>query len=337
MFKLRSFIILAGTVLLALPSLATAESRLSREEAERRASDSEVQQLYFASDVGGLERLANEWRSTLARTSSGAVKLAIFYDVFYGFEVPATLSSYPDGSNWRLVKKWAADFPQSPTPHIILALMNIAQSQKGDVWSPVKESTTERIFDFLEAAKEELDNAALLTVKDPHWFVAQALLQRLMKASDEDVLLTHAEVLRSFPTYEPAHQQVFTLLRERWYPNSKLIHGFANTILDQIKGDEGQVQYARLFDTVAQESPVETLEVEELLNWKNAKAGFEQIIKRYPTEWNKQRLALYACVEHDRATAAPLIRETEKAKNIVHSIWRMPFIYKSCLQWALKS
>ena len=339
MLRLAATLLIGIVTTLALPRLGLAAGRgPSVEEAEQNNATAEVLRLLHPANINGLDWLAEKWRSSMERTSSGTLKIGLFYKLFYDFERSASRANYPNGQMWRLVEKWLKEKPSSPTAVILQSLLFIAQAQKSELWHSQPTTAPWRgraIVDFTTAARDTLVEHKEIAKKDPHWYVAMARLQKLEYAPYDEILTTHAEALQAFPDYDPEHFEIFDILTERWPSAHILMDGFANTILAQIKGDNGLVQYARLYDHAAQKKSVEDLEEVGLLKWQVAQQGFEKLVEQFPTQWNLQRYALYACFAHDRNTARRFYPAFADSKLVIHSVWGTPLIFERCQTWAV--
>src|ERR1043165_9845458 len=103
--------ILAGLLTIVLGTHARAE-----ELQERAAIDSQVYELLQDEDLAALEAMADSYRQTQARTSSGLWKLTLFY-------VAVERSFESESGDWAVqcAKAWVDRYPQSPTAHLVYA------------------------------------------------------------------------------------------------------------------------------------------------------------------------------------------------------------------------
>jgi hypothetical protein len=63
------------------------------------------------------------------------------------------------------------------------------------------------------------------------------------------------------------------------------------------------------------------------------KAGFEDIIVRFPDPMYKNRYASYACMAQDRAAFGQAMSKM-KPDQIIPGWWLSGHSYQSCLRWA---
>ena len=75
---------------------------------------------------------------------------------------------------------------------------------------------------------------------------------------------------------------------------------------------EGKILYARLYWTYASiesnRHPFDDLGIP----WRLMKAGFEDLLKRYPSNWNINGYARFACQAGDKATFLKLLPRLEQ-------------------------
>jgi hypothetical protein len=68
----------------------------------------------------------------------------------------------------------------------------------------------------------------------------------------------------------------------------------------------GEEMYARLFWHLQEtcHSCEQQTGGSYLLDWNRVKSGFQQIVTRYPTQWNLNYFAYFSCGQHDKDTRA---------------------------------
>src|SRR5689334_22784133 len=132
----------ACLLLLGLPAAAGAE-----ELQERETIQSQVYDLLWDEDFGALESIADSYRTTRARTSSGLWKLTLFY-------VGIQRAFQQQGADWahHTALAWTDRFPQSATAHLAYA----------------------QTLPDLETARAYLDAHKDVAAQDPRWYEMMA-------------------------------------------------------------------------------------------------------------------------------------------------------------------
>jgi hypothetical protein len=133
---------LAGLLMIVLGAHAHAE-----ELQERAAIDSQVYELLQDQDLAALEAMADSYRKTEARTSSGLWKLTLFY-------VAVERSFESESHDWAVqrAKAWIDRYPRSPTAHLVYAGA-LASLEKTGI--------------YLDAHKD-------VAARDPRWYEMMA-------------------------------------------------------------------------------------------------------------------------------------------------------------------
>jgi hypothetical protein len=294
-------------------------------------SDRQVQRLWFKRDFESLDNLAEHWRQSRVRTTSGLWKLSIFYKVFDDYREGAMASDFPGGDDWKVVDDWIAARPASPTPIIVKALMLISQAQKVEP-SRVPTNPYGPNPDILRAIRELLETNKANASRDPHWYTAMLRLLRLENANDDDLIVEHAEALRVHPQYYQTHFEMFSHFVKRWWPNKTMVDGFANTVVEGTKDTEGQMLYARLYSNAVIELNDGAFFSPEKAQWGKLQLGFEQIADAYPSDWNAQHYAFFACMARDRPTSRRLFADF--SSTVVREAWQASIVYEQCKDWA---
>lgn len=186
--------------------------------------------------------------------------------------------------------------------------------------------------ELLASAHLLLEQNEPFASQDPEWYTAMLRVLRWQVTSDDELLLLHAEALQAHPLYDQTHFELFRYFVQRWYPNTKMIDAFANTVLAGTQDLEGNMAYALLYDDAAR-----SLDQGKLLsgwgeNWPIAKSGFEKINEQYPTIWNANQFGFHACMARDVSTARRLFAEFVGPP--VREVWPSSMIYEQCKAWA---
>ncbi len=327
------FIAAFAALVLALafmPPSATAD-----EAAERVAIDRAAQPYYHQRDFRSLEAMAEDLRTTKARTGSGVWKLSVFYATFQWLNSEDFVANYPKGPNWQRLDGWIAAEPTAPTPHILkaFALKNLA------IWTTryasLKQGTIsgwQPDVEYLKEARRILDDAKPFAARDPHYYAVLIDLMRTTGAELQDILLVHAEAMAREPLYYQTHFAAFEHLLAATSHSDTMAATFANTVYQATKAEEGEAVYARLHWMAYERVYGPTKFAAVPLDWDRMRSGIGQIVKKYPTGWNAQHFALLACIRGDRQTTRDMFEISRDPP--IQQLWPHPLIHKSCTQFA---
>ncbi len=71
---------------------------------------------------------------------------------------------------------------------------------------------------------------------------------------------------------------------------------------------------------------------ESLARWPRMKSGFDDIVARYPDDWNLNNYAKFACIAHDKQTTRALLKRI--GDNVVPEAWSPAELFQTCKDWA---
>lgn len=328
---------LAGVLLTALLAVTGSQPVDAQQDYVPTLVEKDTTPLWFANDFARLEAIVAPLRSAEARTPSGAWMLAEFYRTFHqNYLLESEVIDYPDGFQWKKLDSWAAAFPDSPTPHILraMALTNLAKlSTRSHIITPLPESGWQPHLAYAREARELLEQRSGIGQQDPYYYVLMVRLLAFAGADLQDLILAHAEAAERWPLYDELHIETMDHLAAMTSHNNRTLTTFANTVHAASAPFRADETYARLIDGMAERTfGLEILSMYDV-SWPRMRRGLEQMARTHPTEDNKQRLALYACLMGDRRTAMTAFQST--SAKPVRSVWRKPQTYQSCRKWSI--
>jgi hypothetical protein len=159
----------------------------------------------------------------------------------------------------------------------------------------------------------------LLVAKDQSW-----------SGTEFDSLLT--EALQREPYYYQTYFVAIEYLLPKWHGSIGQIERFADNAVERTRQNEALSMYARIYWFASQTQFGKQLFKDSLAAWPKMKAGFDDIIARYPDPWNINNYAWFACLAGDRATTEALVRRVGAAP--LHAVWKPIDLFDRCRRWA---
>lgn len=86
--------------------------------------------------------------------------------------------------------------------------------------------------------------------------------------------------------------------------------------------------YARIYWAAAQDQFHENLFAQSSASWDRMRAGFDDVIARYPDQWNLQNYASFACEANDEETLKKLFERIREPS--LDEAWRSHERYLAC-------
>lgn len=268
-----------------------------------------VSALFEAEKFDELDRMAEEFRTRESRTSSGLWKLTLFYRGLYVQHEGKANESYfnkVDG----LYMKWAAQNPDSTVAHVGHAgnLLNRAWFFRGGGWArDVPEESWKPFFENLEKARLYLLKHKQSTDKDPVWFHNMLAIAKGENWPLDRFLAMVEEGTAKHPYYYEIYFKAIDYLLPKWHGDKAMIEGFAKLAVETTREREGVGMYARIYWYASQVQFGTSLFTDTEIVWNKMSAGIDDVLARYPDQWNINNFAHFACLARDKEKATALL------------------------------
>ncbi len=306
---IRNFSIVYIVTLLIFGLPARSEEWVTREQIQRQVID-----LYLASDFSGLEELAENFRRTDERTSSGLRKLNLFY-----FSLSIAISEFTennDGWDFALNRadEWVSTYPNSATAAIAKAttlekhaeqVLGLAYSESANTKAWVT------FFRRLSKTDDYLMQIQEVASSDPFWYYKRAHIMKRLGVGPEEFLPFAQSALERHPDDYQLYFAIADYFSPNSYGDAEVIESFARAAVELTKSSEGKAMYARIYWYLSQTEFGFSLFKESNVVWPDMRDGFVDILARYSDQWNIQNFAVFACLANDVEMTRKLIAQME--------------------------
>lgn len=314
------------TVLCLLPvCLASAEAR---EPEDNRVIVRHVSDLFEAEEFAELDRLAEKYRVEETRTGSGRWKLAMFYRGLSSVNPPcacdgATTAAFRDIESIEArYLRWIEQNPESAVARIAYAstLTDHAWLFRGsglgatvapEAWAPFR--------DHLAKARRYLRDHKQNTRNDPQWYFVMLIVA---KGENWSLLAFQSlvdEAVTAHPYYHGIYYKAVDYLLPQWHGDPALIEEFANFAVEKTRDQAGAGMYARVYWYASWVHFKTGLFTDTRVVWDRMAAGIDDVLARYPDQWNINNFAYFSCLAKDRKKASELIARIEAPP--IPSVW----------------
>ena len=319
--------------LLSLSSLS-----LGDELEDRKEISNNVKELLSHNSFSELESISIKYRNSQERTSSGLWKLTLFYagfDEFYSHQ-------QNDEKAWLdSIKKmdlWISIYPRSPTPYIAKAILiekrawtirgtGYASTVSPDAWKPFHEKIT--------LSKRVLESSKLISSKDPHWYASMANIATIQSWEEIKLKKLLNEGFSKFPSYFQMYFNAMDYYTPKWRGDANKIESFATEIVDKTKAKEGFGMYARIYWYASQSQFQGQLFEKSNVRWDIMSQGIDDVLKKYPDQWNINNFALFSCLAQDKEKTRELISMIKYPA--IKTAWLEDLrIYEHCKIWSMR-
>jgi len=269
----------------------------------------QVTSLFESEKFDELDRMAEEFRTGESRTSSGLWKLTLFYTglyVRYDGKADERYFDKVDG----LYLKWMAQNPDSTVAHISYAssLVNRAWFFRGNGWArDVPKEAWKPFYEYLEKARLHLMENKQATDKDPVWFHNMLVIAKGESWPLDRFLALVEEGTAKHPYFYEIYFKAIDYLLPKWHGDKEMIEGFASAAVKRTRERDGVGIYARIYWYASQVQYGTSLFTNTKVVWNRMSAGIDDVLGRYPDQWNINNFAHFACLARDKDMAAALL------------------------------
>ena len=280
----------------------------------------DVRRAFFAKNVDALEALAKQYRTEKSRTSSGLWKLTMFYS-----GVKAVVDTMSDNDKRRAALafvndvdgRWQKAYPDSPAAQVARGVVLVASAWKirgpgpnSDVppqaWEPFRQG--------IEEARVYLESVKASASTDPAWYCEMASVAKVQHWPREKFNAFAGELLARHPAYYQAVFCAGEYLAPQWhFEGAGAIEAFTDQAVAATHKEEGKSLYARIYWALDAGNANPQVLGENFRAWPKMRAGFNDVIARYPDAWNLNHFAKYSCLVRDWEQFAKLAGRIGKA------------------------
>ena len=309
------------------PSLLTAG-----ELEERAVLREEFATLFERADYTELVRLSDHYLRSEEKTGSGTWKLVWYYQSIY--EVVAKLDENDD-HEWAAIlekiEQWRNEYPGSPAPIITYAGVLLVRGgliRGTEYASRVPEEDMEEFIALMTKAAQYMVEHAEIGSKDPYWYVQLASLLRNFR-DGEQVLSLLNEGIGRFPTFDQLYFMVAEVLNPKWHGSAQAVFEFAEKSRKATAETRGDEMYVRILWAAGHSREGTRLLLDREADWSMVVASMEDVLTKYPVQWNVNHFAMFACFKNDLPLALKYMKMVREP--IIESAWsNIPVNYQIC-------
>lgn len=279
-----------------------------------------LQNMWTSKRYGELDQALLKLCAEDTRLPDGQTELLVFPHAF-----ATVFDAWKDWSGFgKQLASWRAQSPGSPAQAMVETMYwrAYAWHGRGSGYAyKVPPEAWELFRERMAKATARLRESKALASSCPLWHVLN--IDTLIDSSAPPATrnAAYADALRLFPTSQQIHFAMARAMTPKWGGKEGDFDRFARRAIGYTQKAEGTAIYARLYwseDCNCDDAL--TFNQADSPDWKLMKAGFDELLKRYPDElYNRNKFASFACRANDRATYTKLRREL--GDNIIDSLW----------------
>ena len=315
-------------LLVASPCLAATEPPLD-EWQTREGIRAEVRADFLREDYARLEARAEAYRAQQLRSPSGLWLLTVF---------DGGLNEVFDDRSleWVVIQSrlinWLNAYPRSPTARLAAARMTLVSAWEirgAGFANTVPDKSWQPFGEVVGKAETYLLKHKDIAAVDPNWYVMMFEIAAAQDWKRERFHKLLDEAYGTWPTFYQMHFAAADYLMPKWHGNAKEIEAFAKRSVEVTRAAEGESMYARIYWYAAQSQYVDfNLIRRSRVNWRRMRAGFEDVMKRYPDAWNLNNYARFSCEAGDWEKTKELMAKI--GDKPVMKAWQYRPIFDAC-------
>ncbi len=302
---------------------------------DRQQIGAQASALFMQERFAELEQLADRYRTTEARTRSGLWKLTLFYSGL----TDLAFSDEKSDKYWDSIEskalRWVDAFPDSPTPRIAYSLVLIGHAWmfRGGGWgSEVKSQDWKPFHEYMKKAETYLLEHKDIAAADPRWYETMLAVARAQDWDIQRFKQLVDEAVARYPYFYQIYFAAIDYLAPKWHGSRQQIEAFADFAVSKTAEREGTGMYARIYWYAAQAQYRDRLFTDSSVVWSKMKKSIEDVLQRYPDQWNINNFAHFACLAWDRDETRELMGRIEGAP--IPQAWEDEAQYRQCRTWA---
>jgi hypothetical protein len=276
---------------------------------------------------------ADRYQKSHERIADGRWKLALLLGgMRRGFEAAAR--SPEDWAAFdRSLRALAAAHPDSPNAWLFVAVLEDSHAWAARGHGPAASVTTMGFGAFRshgERARTLLEEHP--TPGNPAWYALRISVGGALQESAETLDRLFDDAFRHEPDYHQTWFSRVMYLEPQWGGSADDVVRFALRGAKTISPAEGRGMLARVLWTAFDAGVLEAL-ASPAVDWNVLKASMEDVLRRYPDDWNAQPFLLEACTRSDKAEARHLLTFV-KEPPIPEALDDNVEVFKACIAWA---
>jgi len=230
----------------------------------------------------------------------------------------------------RNMQVWGNRFPQSSLAAVLQAqvYMNHGWEWRGGGWSNTVSAEGQKNFElYVARAYDALMQREEVGRKDPYWYVEMLEVARNQGWDRDSYMKLVREATQAFPSNHQVYAAIASRLTPRWGGSAQEVARLAAYAVDQSRDTDGESLYARIYWSVSEWLDADFSGPD--VDWPRIRAGFEDIVKRYPDVRNYNFYARFACDARDAETARRLLLRIKS--DVVADAWSGRPHYLRCV------
>lgn len=203
-----------------------------------------------------------------------------------------------------LTDQWARQHPRSVLAQLLYANALIAHawvyrgSGYADTVSPAGWAGFRK---YLDLALAQMRRTEALAATDSSWNATMLALGLNLGWDKQDLMAVFEAGIAKNPDHDDLYFKMLQTLLPKWGGDLETIDRFIALAVKRTREKRGLEMYARLYASLSYGQVHQALFDDTRASWPSMKAGFEDLLKRYPHADHRNMYAYFACMADDQA------------------------------------
>lgn len=323
-------------LLLLLQFLASGNALAESEMDIRNSIKSTSGNAFLRKNYSLLETLSGEYRTAKTRTPSGTWNLTWFY---VGIADALSGATNDDPRNFyeveRVAAEWVSKYPNSPTAHIVQSYVWHIHGYafRGEGYARlVDPAAWKELYKYEALARANLEKYKEISSIDPEWYELMLIIARVESWDKSQFTKLLNEALNREPLFYQTYFTALEYLLPKWGGSVSDVESFALDAIERTSAVEGKGMYARIYWYASQTQFGTRIFLNSTAGWPFMRQGFDDVIAKYPDQWNINNFAKFACLAGDEAKNKELFKQI--ASNPIGEAWGSKALFLRCQQLA---
>ncbi|MEM9401511.1 MAG: hypothetical protein AAGA44_03350 [Pseudomonadota bacterium] len=289
----------------------------------------------MAKDYRELTRLSGLYRVGRERTSSGLLKLELYYQ---GIDAAMPESASAD-SEWQahldFIDSWQQLNPAEPAPYIAKAQVYLSRawSYRGEGWaSSVGFFDEFRYKQYTKKARDWLVEHKKAASIDPSYYPMLVHAYRGKSGSKSEALAVLYEGMNRYPNFDPIYFRGAGFLSPKWYGSHEELADFVKLALENTRDERGTEIVARAYWAAGRGGDGNYYFTHHTTDRRTLRQSMIELVDNYPDQWNITHMAAHACWLYDKNLTRHFMEMLEEPVD--RSKWLVADNYELCREFA---
>jgi hypothetical protein len=168
--------------------------------------------------------------------------------------------------------------------------------------------------------------------RDPYWYELMIKVATAEGWNIQDFNALVDEATSRYPYFYQVYFAAINYLTPKWHGSREEIENFAQRAVKNTRKVEGEAIYSRIYWVASQSNYGDNLFTDSNVVWSRMSKSIDDVLKRYPDQWNINNFAYFSCLAGDAEKTSGLMSRIT-GRPILQA-WKSMDFYDQCKHWS---